>query len=294
MPTRYKIAALIVFGVVVLTLVVIFLFARNAAILTPAGQIASQERGLLFFGVVLSLTILVPVFGLAFFIAWKYREGGRAEYKPEAEPKGVRQIIWWVIPSLVILILATVTWNAAHQLDPHKKIVSEKEPMTIEVVALRWKWLFIYPKQNIATVNLVQFPASTPITFKLTADAPMNSFWIPQLGGQMYAMTGMKSELNLMAEKPGEYQGSAAEISGQGFAGMRFIAKATSSEDFESWVNTVKLLPDNLTSHLYNKLSDPSENNPVALYARVEDNLYDNIIMKYTMPDMKSPLTETQ
>ncbi len=287
MPTRYKIGFLIVVAVTTLILVVVYLLKRNVGVLSPAGLIATQERNLLFTGVLLSLILLIPVFSASVFIAWKYREGNpTADYKPDEQRGTFSQLIWWAIPSIVIATLGIIMWSAVHQLDPHKKIAASVPPMTIQVVALRWKWLFIYPKQKIATINFVQFPSETPITFELTADAPMNSFWIPQLGGQMYAMTGMKSELNLIAQKTGEFTGSAAEISGQGFASMRFIAKASSNQDFDNWVSTTKTSSKTLTTSVYKKLSDPSENNPVASYSHVEDNLYESILMKYTMPGM--------
>jgi cytochrome o ubiquinol oxidase subunit 2 len=152
-------------------------------------------------------------------------------------------------------------------------------------VALQWKWLFIYPEQNIATVNFVEFPNSTPVNFQLTADAPMNSFWIPELGGQMYAMPGMSTQLHLMADRPGEFNGSAAEISGKGFSGMKFIAKATSQKDFDTWVKSVKQSSNMIDLSKYNKLAEPSENNPVITYASVEKDLYNSIIMKF-MPAM--------
>ena len=150
------------------------------------------------------------------------------------------------------------------------------------MVALRWKWLFIYPEQGIATVNYVQVPTGTPVTFELTADdAPMSSFWIPNLGGMLYAMTGHVNHLNLLAETPGDYPGSSAEINGAGFAGMKFTARATSMADFEAWVRLVKPSSEVLNAAEYERLLEPSENNPAVVYASVDRDLYDKVLMKY-------------
>jgi cytochrome o ubiquinol oxidase subunit 2 len=157
---------------------------------------------------------------------------------------------------------------------------SNTKPLKIQVVALQWKWLFIYPEQGIATVNFVQFPEQTPINFEITADAPMNSFWIPQLGGQIYAMPGMVAKLHLIADKEGSYRGSSANLSGKGFAGMKFIAKSSSEADFEAWVDSVRQSgPID-----YTKVAEPSEYAPAAFYSLSDDNLFNQIVMKYMVP----------
>jgi len=189
----------------------------------------------------------------------------------------------------IILILAVLTWNSSHDLDPFKPIVSDKPPITIQVVALQWKWLFIYPQQNIASVNIIQFPNQTPINFEVTADAPMNSFWIPQLGGQIYAMPGMSTQLHLMADTEGTYRGSSANISGKGFAGMNFSAKSTSQADFDQWVALVHQTRNNLSLAKYNNLAKPSQNNPLSYYSSSQSGLYDRVVMKYMMPASQLP-----
>jgi cytochrome o ubiquinol oxidase subunit 2 len=255
------------------------------ALLNPQGMIALKERNLIIIPVLLMLCIVIPVYIMTFLIAWRYRaENHKAKYTPDKSANKLLELSWWIIPSIVVLIMAFITWRGAHDLDPVKPLNSDKKPITIQVVALQWKWLFIYPEQNIATVNYIQFPEKTPINFELTADAPMNSFWIPQLGGQMYAMAGMGTKLHLIADKPGEFSGSSAEISGGGFAGMKFVAKSTSQEDFESWVQSVKTSTNVLDSVTYNKLALPSEENPVAFYASADENLYNKIIMKFASP----------
>jgi cytochrome o ubiquinol oxidase subunit 2 len=192
--------------------------------------------------------------------------------------------LWWILPSIIILILSVITWQKTHALDPYKPIVSENPPITIQVVALNWKWLFIYPEQNIATINFIQVPVNTPINFILTADGPMNSFWIPQLGGQMYAMSGMSTTLHLIANEEGDFAGSAAEINGEGFSGMRFITRASSQEAFDQWVMNAKASSRFLSLEEYEILAKPSQNNVPVIYAASDPGLYDTIIMKYMSP----------
>lgn len=273
-----------------LLLLFIFLISyaanHSSGVLNPQGLIALKERNLIITEVLLMLIVIIPVFVATFLIAVKYRAGNsKSKYTPNWTGNKFLQITWWAIPSLGIFILAMIMWRATHELDPYKPIVNGVKPITIQVVALRWKWLFIYPEQNIATINFIQFPANTPINFELTADAPMNSFWIPQLGGQMYAMPGMGTQLHLIANNPGDFAGSGAEISGQGFSGMKFVARASSDSDFANWVQTVKSSPNSLDLSQFNQLAQPTENNSVAFYGTTQSNLYNEVIMKFTMPN---------
>jgi cytochrome o ubiquinol oxidase subunit 2 len=180
-------------------------------------------------------------------------------------------------------VLGLITWRGCHELDPFKPIPAENE-MRIQVVALRWKWLFIYPDHHIATVNYFRFPKDTAVRFEITADAPMNSFWIPQLGGQIYAMPGMRSELNLIAHETGQFRGSSANISGKGFASMVFTAEAATNENFEEWVQIVRGSPKMLSDAEYDRLAEPSEYNPASFYVLDTDGLFDRIAMKYMVP----------
>ncbi len=266
--------------------VIIFLWlllhGHNIALFNSKGEIALKERELISFTVLLGLSVIIPVLILTFFVAWKYREGNSgSKYTPDSVHNKFLEFAWWALPTAIILILGVVNWRATHALDPYKTLDVASKPVTIQVVALRWKWLFIYPEQNIATVNFIQFPAQTPINFELTADAPMSSFWIPNLGGQIYAMTGMESKLHLIADLPGDFRGSAAEINGPGFSGMKFMARASSQADFDTWVQEVKNSGKTLDLTEYNKLASPSENNPVTFYASTDVNLYNNIIRKF-------------
>jgi cytochrome o ubiquinol oxidase subunit 2 len=231
------------------------------------------------------LIVVIPVFVLTFGIAWKYRASNtKAKYSPDWDHNRTAETIWWLIPTAIIGVLAIITWQSSHDLDPYKALDSARKPVTVQVVALQWKWLFIYPEQGIASVNMLEFPEDTPVNFEITGDAPMNSFWIPQLGGQVYAMAGMTTKLHLMADKPGNYDGSSANLSGQGFAGMRFTAKAVTQADFDAWTTSMRRSPTALTTSEYNNLAKPSENNAVKSYVATEPDLYDRIIMKYMMP----------
>jgi cytochrome o ubiquinol oxidase subunit 2 len=275
-------ASLLALGV----LVVAFILSRdNVAVLRPAGIIASQQRHLLAFAALLSLVVILPVFILTFFIAFRYRESNtHARYTPEWDHHPLLEILWWGIPIAIILVLSVVTWRSSHSLDPSRPIVSSQPALTIEVIALQWKWLFIYPEQHIATVNYVQLPVNRPVNFHITADAPMNSFWIPRLGGQIYAMSGMTTQLHLRADQPGEYNGSSANLSGSGFADMKFIAQASSDADFASWVHRSQLSQDELTNDAYSRLARPSKATAPYRYTINDTTLYDRVVMKYMMP----------
>ncbi len=241
----------------------------------------------MIFASLLSLVVVIPVFGLTFWIAWKYRASNtRARYRPDWDGSRVLEAIWWLVPLVLIMVLSVVTWKSSHDLDPFRPLSSNVKPLTVQVVALDWKWLFIYPEQHIASVNYLQFPVGTPLNFQITADAPMNSFWIPKLGGQIYAMAGMSTELHLMADTPGTFPGSSANISGRGFAGMTFEAKASSGAEFRDWVNMIKRSPRTLDESTYRVLAKPSENNPHAYYTANDHNLYDKVVLQYMSPDV--------
>jgi cytochrome o ubiquinol oxidase subunit 2 len=267
-------------------LVVVFALKSNRSlVLHPKGLIAYKELNLIILNYLLMLIVVIPTFIFLFVIAWRYRaKNTKAKYKPEHSHGKWSQAVLWLIPSAVVAVMAVHTWHSTHELDPYRPIASDVKPLEIQVVALDWKWLFIYPKERIATVNFVQFPEKTPIRFLLCADdSPMNSFWIPELSGQIYAMTGMTTQLHMMADAPGVYMGRAAEINGWGFSDMTFTAKSSSQKEFESWVASVKRSPLKLNRAKYEELLKPSVAHPVVLYSRVEENLFDKIVMKYMM-----------
>ena len=254
----------------------------NMTLLDPKGQVGLDERNLIITATLLMLLVVVPVIVMTFLFAWKYRASNQdAVYTPKWSHSTKIEIAVWTIPVLIIIALGYVTYKSTHALDPYKPLESDVKPVTIEVVALDWKWLFIYPEQGIATVNKIVFPAHTPINFKITSDAVMNSFFIPALGGQIYAMAGMQTKLHLIANQNAEMDGISANYSGAGFTGMKFKAIATSQEDFDAWVSEVKKAPKQLEKAEYEALSKPSQNNPVELYSSVTPNLFQIIVDKY-------------
>lgn len=267
-----------------LAVAVIFVLSGERALVThPKGLIAHKELDLIATNYILMLIIVIPTFILLFVTVRKYRsKNPKAKYDPEHSFGAFGEALMWIIPFCVIAVMATITWFKAHELDPYVPIKSSVPPLKIQVVAMDWKWLFIYPEQGIATVNFVQFPEQTPIHFELAADgSPMNSFWIPQLSGQIYAMTGMTTQLHLMADGPGEYSGKAAEINGKGYASMTFVVKSISKMDFEDWIAKVKQSSLPLTDEIYKQLATPSEKYPITLYSSVDGDLFNKIVMKY-------------
>lgn len=286
MKTKHKIALLGLLVIGGVSLIALLIRGSTVAVLSPGGSIAAQQRDLMIIVTLMMLLIVIPVFVMTFMFAWKYRASNTsAEYKPTWDHSRIAETVWWGIPLLLISVLSVIIWISSHHLDPYRPLASDKKPITIQVVALQWKWLFIYPEQNIATVNYVQFPESTPVNFELTADAPMNSFWIPQLGGQVYAMTGMNTKLHLIANKQGTFNGASANLSGDGFADMKFTAKAVSQAEFDQWVRSVKQQPNQLTLDRYNNLAEPSVPKDTSTFSASHTGLYDTIISKYTMPE---------
>lgn len=279
---KYKVVLGILLIAVAVAVAAGFLHGANVPVFEPKGAVGAKERNLMLFALALSVVVVVPVFTLLGVIAWKYRaSNGKAKYRPDNDGNRKLEIIWWLIPGILILILSVVTWVSAHRLDPYKPLASSTKPLRVQVVALDWKWLFIYPEQHVASVNTLALPVDTPVNFEITADAPMNSFWIPQLGGQMYAMPGMSTQLHLIADKAGSYDGSSANISGKGFAGMKFVADATSRADFDRWIQRAQAAPRQLDKNSYGQLAKPSENNPPETYALADNGLYNYVVMKY-------------
>lgn len=287
---KYRFAFFLLLLAGVVSAAVWYFHGHNIAVLQPRGPVGQKESQLIIIGGLLALIVVIPVFIMAAVIAVKYRESNhRAKYSPEYDHSRVFETLWWGIPIIIIGILSVVAWNSSRALDPYKTLAASQKPITIQVVALNWKWLFIYPQQDIASVNFVQLPVNKPVDFQITSDAVMNSFWIPQLGGQIYAMPGMKTQLHLMADQSGDYNGSSANISGRGFSGMTFTARASTQANFDKWVKMASRSPDQLNQTAYNKLAQPSQNNPVAYYSSVGSGLYDNIVIKYMMPLTNAP-----
>ncbi|MEX3633535.1 ubiquinol oxidase subunit II [Paraburkholderia sp. BR14320] len=254
----------------------------NLDILNPKGSVGLAERDLIATSVWAMLIVVVPVILMTLFFAWRYRASNRnAEYKPGWTHSTAIEVVVWTIPALIILFLAVLTWKSTHELDPYRPLESEVKPINVEVVALDWKWLFIYPDLGIASVNQLAIPVGTPVNFRITSDTVMNSFFIPQLGGQIYAMAGMQTRLHLIADHAGDYAGLAANFSGKGFSDMKFRTLASSPEEFNAWVEKVRASSDRLDMDRYHAVSEPSEKDPVRYFSTVDPKLFNNIIAKY-------------
>ncbi|WP_127959607.1 cytochrome o ubiquinol oxidase subunit II [Serratia microhaemolytica] len=256
----------------------------DTVLMNPQGAIGVEQRKLILTALGLMLIVVVPVIFMALAFAWKYRAANRqAKYRPDWSHSNKIELVVWSVPLIIIAILGTITWKTTHELDPFKPIVADKPPMTIEVISLDWKWLFIYPEQGIATVNQLAFPKDVPIEFKVTSNSVMNSFFIPQLGGQIYAMAGMQTKLHLIGNTAGEYAGISSSYSGEGFSGMKFNAIVTPTEqDFALWVAKVKSSPNTLDSvSEFNQLAQPSKNNPVKYFSSVKPDLFQQTIAKF-------------
>jgi cytochrome o ubiquinol oxidase subunit II len=250
-----------------------------AGVLDPQGPIAEAERLLLINSTAIMLVVVVPVILATLAFAWWYRSSNsRASRSQDESYEGRAEFVIWSIPALTVILLGGVIWISSHQLDPRAPIGAKSDPLRVDVVALDWKWLFIYPDRGVAAVNELVMPAGTPVEFRLTSATVMNSFFIPQLGSQVYAMGGMTTHLNLLASSPGEYPGFSAMFSGDGFSDMRFIAKAVSADDFNAWVKEVGGSAPVLDEGAYAALAKPSKAVPPATYRSVEPKLFERII----------------
>jgi len=281
---KYRFAFAILLIIAAGILAVMYLSGHSIPVLEPKGLISMKERKLIITASFLMLIVVIPVFVFAIYFTWKYREGNGGRHEPDWEHNNIAEFCWWGVPFLIIIVLAIITWKSSHELDPFKPLDEKKKPITIQVVALEWKWLFIYPEQKIASVNFVQFPEKTPVNFQITAEAPMNSFWIPQLAGQIYAMPGMRTKLHLMANETGDFRGTSSNFSGKGFAGMEFMARASTEEEFDLWVQKVSGMGQPLNWSSFQALVVPSEYNPVSYYRLSQPALFDQIIDQYTGP----------
>ncbi|WP_070966138.1 ubiquinol oxidase subunit II [Vibrio sonorensis] len=273
----------------VMTLVFIgWLFSTNMVLFDPKGPIGEAQESLIITSVVLMAIIIVPVLFMCVYFPYKYRHTNKAaEYKPNWEHSSKIEVVVWTVPCLIILALGWVTYLTSYSLDPREELQSEKDPMTIQVVAMNWKWLFIYPEHQIATVNEVAFPVDQPVRFVVTSDTTMNSFFIPQLGSQVYAMAGMENRVNLMATEEGTYRGISANYSGFGFANMRFQAHATDEAEFDQWVAKVKASDKALNDDSYNWLTANAKEqiktpHPVTYFASVDPLRFKDIIEKHS------------
>ena len=271
-----------------LPLAALLLGGCDWVVMKPHGDVAVQQAHLIVQSTFLMLLIIVPVIALTLFFAFRYRASNtEAPYTPDWDHSTRLELVIWGAPLLIIIALGAITWISTHKLDPYRPLdridaqrtlVPSTKPLVVQVVALDWKWLFIYPEQGIATVNEMAAPVDRPIQFRITASSVMNTFYVPALAGMVYAMPGMETQLQAVINKAGNYDGFSANYSGAGFSDMRFRFLGQSDEDFAKWVEANRNAGEPLSRVAYLKLEKPSAKEPVHRWGKVEDGLYDAIL----------------
>jgi cytochrome o ubiquinol oxidase subunit 2 len=257
----------------------------NASIMRPAGPVAAQDRLILFDALGIMLCIVVPTIIATVAFAWWFRAGNtRAKYRPEFTYSGRIETVVWSIPILTIMFLGGVIWVGSHQLDPARPLPSRQPALEVQVVSLDWKWLFIYPEQGIASVNHVVVPVGRPVHFSLTSASVMNSFFVPRLGSQIYTMNGMRTQLNLQADKPGSYFGTSAHFSGDGFSDMQFHLDAVSPAAFSSWAAGARAGGPALDTPGYQALARQSQAVKPFTYRAVQPALFEAVVRQQLPP----------
>ena len=261
-------------------------------VLDPKGPIAAAERQILFNALGIMLAIVIPTILATIGVAAWYRASNRrARYLPDFEYSGRLEVLVWAIPAMTVILVGGVAWVGAHDLDPRKPMASTTRPINVQVVSLDWKWLFIYPDEGIATVNQLTIPVGTPVNFELTSSGVMNSFFVPQLGSQIYTMAGMVTRVHLQADHPGTYRGLSAQFSGDGFADMRFNVDAVPAEEFARWADAARSAGPVLDAQAYAELAKPSSAVAPFTYRAVAPDLFDGIVSSVMQPDAPSQLS---
>ena len=247
-------------------------------VLDPAGPVGVGERIILYDAMAIMLSIVIPTMVCTLLFAWWYRaSNARAQYRPDWKYSGRLEMLVWSIPALVVLFLGGIAWESSHDLDPAKRLGGDTQPLEVQVVSLDWKWLFIYPQLHIASVNRLMIPVGRPVHFELTSATVMNSFFIPQLGSQIYTMAGMATELNLQADRPGEYAGMSAQFSGDGFSDMRFSVDAVTAAQFSAWIAALHDTPQ-LDAAAYAALAADHTPGGSATYGAVANSLFHDVL----------------
>ncbi|WP_305805510.1 ubiquinol oxidase subunit II [Stenotrophomonas sp. YIM B06876] len=256
----------------------------NSAILDPKGQIGHDEKTLLITATVLMLLVVVPVIVMTLVFAWKYRASNtKARYEPKWAHSTAIEVVVWSIPCMIVLVLAVLTWRSSHALDPYRPLESDNKPVTVEVISLDWKWLFIYPEENVAVVNELVFPVDTPLNLKLTSETVMNAFFIPQLGSMIYSMAAMETKLHLIADEIGVFEGMSSHYSGAGFNKMHFSAHSVSEADYQLWLAKVRGDANVLDKAAFAELGAQKNHDwyPVTYYSSTETGLFDWVMAKH-------------
>jgi cytochrome o ubiquinol oxidase subunit 2 len=284
---RYLILAVTLLGVATLA-------GCTGGVLDPKGPIAAAERQILFNSLGIMLAIVIPTILATLGVAYWFRASNtRARYMPEFIYSGRIEILVWSIPAMTVLLVGGVAWVGSHDLDPRKPLASTVKPLSIQVVSLDWKWLFIYPDQGIASVNRLTVPVGTPVRFELTSAGVMNSFFVPQLGSQIYTMSGMATHLQLQADHPGNYPGLSAQFSGDGFADMRFAVDAVPNDGFAQWVTHTQNTGPVLDAKAYADLAKPSTAVAPSTYREVALDLFGGIVNAEMVTDSSPRICST-
>jgi cytochrome o ubiquinol oxidase subunit 2 len=284
---KLKIGLLCAFLLLLAAATALYIRAVPIPLFETAGPIAAAERNVIIFTFALSSIVIFPVFGLLFYFAWKYRDTHpevHVHHRPDWDHDNrVVEFSWWLIPAVIIGILGVVAWKTSHSLDPFVPIENGNAPLEIEAVALQWKWLFLYKDEGIATVNELVIPEGRPVHFSLTGDAPINTFWVPALAGQIMVMQGMSSQLSMLADKEGVFDGLSGNLSGKGFADMKFTVRSVSEPAYEAWLSTTKQSSP-LTAQGFTSLETPNVVQSPQQYSSYDSGLYTSIIAKYARP----------
>nr|WP_128562450.1 ubiquinol oxidase subunit II [Methylobacterium crusticola] len=267
----------------------------NLTVLTPSGDVAVQQRNLIIASTALMLLVILPVIALTFLFAWRYRaSNAQATYDPDWHHSTQLEVVIWTVPLLIIIALGAMTWISTHTLDPYRPLTrlapnqpvpADVKPLQVEVVALDWKWLFLYPELGVASVNEMAAPANVPIAFKITSSSVWNTFSVPALAGMIYAMPGMETKLHAVMNREGDFRGLSGHYSGSGFSRMNFGFRSLTREGFDAWVAKARAAGASLDREAYLKLEKPSEADPVSYYATVENGLYAAILGMCVAPD---------
>ena len=268
--------------------------ACDRAVLNPAGDVARQQRNIIYISTGLMLLIIIPVLILIVIFAWRYRKGGGGTYDPNFDHSTSLELVIWSAPLLIIIALGALTWSSTHLLDPFRPLdpvaagpeaaAPAAAPLRVQVVAMDWKWLFIYPEQGVATVNELVLPVNRPVSFEITSTNMMNAFYAPTLAGMVYAMPGMQSQLHAVLNRPGNYEGFSANYSGAGFSDMRFRLRGVDAAAFDAWVAQAKGGGRALDLNRYRQLARPSERVPPVLFAMVPGDMFQRIVERCVEP----------
>ena len=257
----------------------------SSGVLNPQGPVGADEKVILFDATTIMLAVVIPVIVCTLAFAWWFRaRNKRATRLPDWEYSGRIEFVTWSIPAMIVIFLGGIAWIGSHDLDPRKALSNGVEPMEIEVISLDWKWLFIYPQEQLATVNQLVIPVNTPVHFKLTSGSVMNSFFVPQLGSQIYTMAGMTTQLNLLASHQGTFAGLSAQFSGDGFSDMRFDVKAVPEDQYKSWIKSARTSTDQLNTARYAHLAAPSRSDEPVIFGRVTEGMFDSIVRNHGAP----------